>query len=198
MKNYFFLILTLITISSCKDKGNKNSETKVLKTESVIETKVIEEQIELTEKVKTESLKTDNKKVSDWTHPEFFEFKNYNEYRVTDTISLDLNGNGILERIYFDKKDCPKLIIEEKGTDLISIGCGKEEYNGFPNAIGWVNLWCVVSDKETFEIIVEDGELVGDKIVKLERPSIYVGKEEAGGGIITYRNGELYWVHQSD
>ena len=198
MENYFFLILTLITISSCKDKGNKNSETKVLKTESVIETKVIEEQIELTEKVKTESLKTDNKKVSDWTHPEFFEFKNYNEYRVTDTISLDLNGNGILERIYFDKKDCPKLIIEEKGTDLISIGCGKEEYNGFPNAIGWVNLWCVVSDKETFEIIVEDGELVGDKIVKLERPSIYVGKEEAGGGIITYRNGELYWVHQSD
>ena len=198
MKNYFFLILTLITISSCKDKGSENSETKVLKTESVVETNVIEEQIELTEKVKTESLKSENKKVADWTHPEFFEFKNYKEYRVTDTISLDLNGNGILERIYFDKKDCPKLIIEEIGKDLISIGCGKEEYKGFPNAIGWVNLWCVVSDKETFEIIVEDGELVGDKIVNLERPSIYVGKEEAGGGIITYRNGELYWVHQSD
>ncbi|MBE7649297.1 hypothetical protein [Tenacibaculum finnmarkense] len=90
------------------------------------------------------------------------------------------------------------MIIEEKGKDLISIGCGKEEYKGFPNAIGWVNLWCVVSDEETFEIIVEDGELVGDKIVNLERPSVYVGKEEAGGGIITYRNGELYWVHQSD
>ncbi|WP_299103533.1 hypothetical protein [uncultured Winogradskyella sp.] len=198
MKNYFFLILTLITVLSCKDKGNVNSRTKVLKTESVIETKVIEKQIERTEKVKTESLKSENKKVGDWTHPEFFEFNNYKEYRVTDTISLDLNGNGILERIYFDKKDCPKLIIEEKGQDLISIGCGKEEYNGFPNAIGWVNLWCVVSDKETFEVVVKDGELVGDKIVKLERPSIYVGKEEAGGGIITYRNGELYWVHQSD
>ena len=90
------------------------------------------------------------------------------------------------------------MIIEEKGKDLISIDCGKEEYKGFPSAIGWVNLWCVVSDKETFEIIVEDGELVGDKIVNLERPSIYVGKEEAGGGIITYRNGELYWVHKSD
>ncbi|MCG8750566.1 hypothetical protein [Tenacibaculum finnmarkense] len=198
MKNYFFLILTLITISSCKDKGSENSETKVLKIEPVIETNVIEEQVELTEKVKTDSLKSENKKITDWTHPEFFEFKNYKEYRVTDTISLDLNGNGILERIYFDKKDCPKLIIEEKGKDLISIGCGKEEYKGFPNAIGWVNLWCVVSDEETFEIIVEDGELVGDKIVNLERPSVYLGKEEAGGGIITYRNGELYWVHQSD
>ncbi len=187
MRNYFFLIFSLITISSCIDKGNINSEAKVS-----------EEPIELTEKVKTDSLKTENEKVSDWTHPEFFEFKNFKEYRVTDTISIDLNGNGILERIYFDKKYCPKLIIKEEGQDLISIGCGVEEYDGFPNAVGWVNLWCVVSDKETFEIIVEDGELVGEKIVNLERPSIYVGKEEAGGGIITYRNGELYWVHQSD
>jgi hypothetical protein len=128
----------------------------------------------------------------------FFEFKNYTEYRITDTISIDLNGNGISERIYFDNNDCPKLIIEEKGKDLISIGCGKVEYKGFPNAIGWVNLWGVVSDKETFEIIVEDGVLVETKIVNLVRPSIYIGKDEGGSGIIAYRNGELYWLHQSD
>lgn len=54
------------------------------------------------------------------------------------------------------------------------------------------------SDKETFEVLAEDGELVGDKIVTLERPSIHVRKEAADGGIITYRNGEHYWVHQSD
>jgi len=198
MKNYFFLILTLIAISSCKNKGNKDNEKQIEKSESTIETKVLEKQIEQVEIVKTKSLNSENDKVSDCAHPEFFDFKNYREYCVTDTISIDLNGNGIFERIYFDKKDCPKLIIEEKGQDLISIGCGKEEYKGFPNAMGWVNLWCVVSDKETFEILVEDGELVGDKIVNLERPSVYVGKEEAGGGIITYRNGELYWVHQSD
>lgn len=142
--------------------------------------------------------KIKDKTISECSHPEYFDFKHYKEYCVTDTISIDLNGNGISEKIYFDQKDCPKLIIEEKGKDLISIGCGKEEYKGFPNAMGWVNLWCIVSDKESFEIIVEDGELVGDKTIKLERPSIYVGKEEAGGGIITYRNGKLYWIHQSD
>ncbi len=198
MKNNLLLILTLIFISSCKDKRDNNVETKNQKTEIVIKNKTVEKQIEQIKIVKNESPKSENKKVTDWRHPEFFEFKNYKEYRITDTISIDLNGNGILERIYFDKKDCPKLIIEEKGQNLITIGCGKEKYNGFPNAIGWVNLWCVVSDKKTFEIIVENGELVGDKIVYLERPSLYVGKEEAGGGIITYRNGELYWVHQSD
>jgi len=198
MKYYFFLILTLIAVSSCKNKGNSNSETEIEKSESTIETKVVEKKIEQTQIVKTKPLKFENDKVSECSHPDFLNFKDYREYCVTDTINIDLNGNGILERIYFDKKDCPKLIIEEKGQDLISIGCGKEEYKGFPNAIGWVNLWCVVSDKETFEILVEDGELVGDKTVTLERPSVYVGKEEAGGGIITYRNGELYWVHQSD
>lgn len=196
MKNYLLLILILIAISSCKNKGNDRSETKIEKTEPIIETKVLEKEDEQVEIVKTN--KSENDKISDCSHPEYFEFKDYREYCVTDTINIDLNGNGILERIYFDKKDCPRLIIEEKGQDLISIGCGKEEYNGFPNAIGWVDLWCVVSDKETFEVLVKDGELVGDKIVNLERPSIYVGKEEAGGGIITYRNGELYWVHQSD
>ncbi|ARV08304.1 hypothetical protein BTO05_01100 [Winogradskyella sp. PC-19] len=197
MKNYFFLILISLIFFSCKNKENENTKTEIKEVKPNIETKAVKEKIELT-KVEKESLNAEKNTTGNWTHPEFFEFKKYKEYRITDTISIDLNGNGILERVYFDKKDCPKLIIEEKGQNPISIGCGKEEYKGFPNAIGWVNLWCVVYDKETFEIIVEDGELIGDKTVNLERPSIYVGKEEAGGGIITYKNGKLYWIHQSD
>jgi len=198
MKNYFFLILTLITITSCKIKDNNNVEEKIEETKSTFDTKIIEKQAKQIEIVKTKSLNSENYEISECSHPEYFDFKKYREYCVTDTISIDLNGNGILERIYFDRKDCHKLIIEEKGQNLISIGCGKEEYKGFPNAVGWINLWCIVSDKETFEIIVEDGQIIGDKTVNLERPSLYVGKEEAGGGIITYKKGELYWVHQSD
>lgn len=197
MKKYFFLILIFIASFSCKNKENENSRTKIKQVKPIIETNANEKQIQPS-KTQKELLNPKKNTTESWTHPEFFEFKEYKEYRITDTISVDLNGNGILEQIYFDKEDCPKLIIEEKGQNTISIGCGKEEYKGFPNAIGWVNLWCVVYDKKTFEIIVEDGELIGDKTVKLERPSIYVGKEEAGGGIITYKNGKLYWIHQSD
>ncbi len=198
MKNYFLLLLILITVFCCRNIEKEKTETKNQKIETVIKNEVTKNQIELTEIINTKSLKSENNKVVDWKHPGYFEFKNYKEYQVSDTISIDLNGNGTLERIYFDRKDCSKLIIEEKGKDLISIGCGKEEYKGFPKAIGWVNLWCVVSDKKTIEVIVKDGELLEDKIVSLEQPSIYLGKEEAGGGIITYRNGELYWIHQSD
>jgi hypothetical protein len=198
MRNYILLILTLITLLNCTNKGEKNNNEKIVKTESVVEKKSTEKQDEQTAIIKTESKKQKNEKNINWKHPEFFEFKNYKEYRISDTIQIDLNGNGIMEKIYFENKNCPKLIIKEKGHNLISIGCGKEEYKGFPNAIGWVNLWCIVYDKETFEVIVQNGELIGEEKVNLERPSIYVGKEEAGGGIITYNNGELYWIHQSD
>ena len=138
------------------------------------------------------------KKIENWKHPDFFEFKNYKEFRLTDTLHFDLNGNGILEKVYFANTTCSKIIIEEEGQEQISLGCGKQNYKGFPDAIDWVNLWCIVSDTETSEVLVKDGELIGNKIVNLERPSLYIGKEGAGGGIITYRKEELYWIHQSE
>ena len=172
---------------------------KIQKSELLIDSEVIEKQIDSTKFDQIESQQIEKKIISDWTHPEFFEFKDYKEYRITDTISIDLNGNGILEYIYFDNKNCPKILIREKGQQLISLGCGKKDYKGFPNAIGWVDLWCVVSDKEVWEVLfTKDGDIDKDTIINLKRPSIYIGKEEAGGGIITYRNGKLYWIHQSD
>ena len=197
MKNRFHLYLLLLAISSCNSKTT-NTEVREEKTESTIESVDQNEQIGHPQIVNGESSQLAINRASNCSHPEYFEFDNYEEYCINDTIKLDLNGNGKIERIYFNNTHCPKIIIEEKDQDLISIGCGKENYEGFPNALGWVNLWCIVSDKETLEILVEDGELVGERIIELERPSIYIGKEEAGGGIITYRNGNLYWIHQSD
>ena len=199
MRNYFFLILILITAFSCKNKERVKSEKTIQKSKSVPEKKIVETQVEPTELKQIKTQKTEKKNIDNWTHPEFFEFQNYREYRISDTINIDLNGNGILESVYFDNKDCPTLFIKEKGKELISLGCGKEEFKGFPNAVGWVDLWCVVSDKKVWEVLfTEDGDIDKDTIVELERPSIYIGKEEAGGGIITYRNGKLYWIHQSD
>ena len=199
MRNYFLLILILITLFNCKNKESYKSEKAVHKSESIPEKEIIENQVEPTELEQIKTQKTKKENIDNWTHPEFFEFKNYREYRISDTINIDLNGNGIVESIYFEDKDCPKLLIKEKGQELISIGCGKEEYKGFPNAVGWVDLWCVVSDKKVWEVLFTgDGDIDKDTIVDLERPSVYIGKEEAGGGIITYRNGKLYWIHQSD
>ena len=192
MKTTFLLILIFFFTISCK----KNVKIKTNKTEV--------ELIEVIDEgpgrpIDISPSDTLGNSISDWRHPDFFEFKNYKEYKITDTINIDLNGNGILESVYFEDKDCPKLLIKEQGQELISLGCGNKEYKGFPNAIGWVDLWCVVSDKKAREVLfTENGDIDKDTIVNLERPSIYIGKKEAGGGVITYRNGKLYWIQQSD
>jgi hypothetical protein len=191
MRNYFLLILIFISFSSCKKKSTTKSETQIEKTDSLMVGEFI---YTSNGKFYPDSLKT---KTTENLNK--FDFKDYQEYKLTDTIQIDLNGNGILESIYFDNNDCSKILIKEKGQKLISFGCKKEEYDGFPNAVGWVNLWCVVKDKKVWEVLfTEDGDIDKDTIVNLERPSIYIGKEEAGGGIITYRNEKLYWIHQSD
>jgi len=158
-----------------------------VKVKQVIELKPTEKKI----KNKPEKLN------SSCSHPEHFDFKKYKEYCLTDTLKIDLNGNGILESVFFSKNK-NNILIKEKGKKLISLSSGGNRANGFYKNYDWVNLWCVVSDSHVSEVIVKEGELLGDKILKLERPSIYIGKETAGGGIITYRNGKLYWVHQSD
>ena len=136
-------------------------------------------------------------KLENWKHADFFEFKNYKEFRLIDTIHIDLNGNGISEKVYFENTTCSKIIIQEEGQEQIYLGCGKQNHKGFPNALDWVNLWCIVADKETIEVLVKDGELIGDKIV-FRASWVIHRKEEAGGEIITYRKEALYWIHQSD
>jgi hypothetical protein len=50
----------------------------------------------------------------------------------------------------------------------------------------------------TYNIIVKDGDLVGSKKVALAYPSIFLRKEEVGGGVITFKNGKYIWLHQAD
>jgi len=45
-------------------------------------------------------------------------------------------------------------------------------------------------------VLVKEVELIRNKIVNLERPCLYIGEEEFGGGIITYKKEELHWIHQ--
>ena len=64
--------------------------------------------------------------------------------------------------------------------------------------MNWVNLWCIVYDKETYEVIINNWEMEGEPMVKMGSPGIYIGRQEEGGGMITYKDGELYWIHLAD
>jgi hypothetical protein len=126
-------------------------------------------------------------------------FTNFTYYSLSDVISADFNGDSVPDMAVFWKENGKKGIILTDGRTKkqtrfglgISFGAGGDNFD-------WVDHWGLVRDSSTFEVIVRDDEVVGDTTVRLLHPSIYVGKEEVGGGVITYRAGKYVWVHQAD
>ncbi|KZS42923.1 hypothetical protein AWE51_16300 [Aquimarina aggregata] len=130
---------------------------------------------------------------------EDFDFKKFESFSLKDTIYIDLNGNNIMEKVYIKEIECRKLFIREEGSKPIFFGCGNKDGLDLLSEVEWVDQWCIVFDKQVKEVLFkEDGDIDKDTLFNLERPSIYIGKKEAGGGIITYKEGELYWIHQAD
>lgn len=133
-----------------------------------------------------------------WMHPEHFSFTDYMEHPLNDTINIDLNGNGILEKIYFNNRDHDRIFIDEKGASRIILGAKNGEFSEFPTHLNWVDFWSVVSDKKVTQVLFEEnGPVIKDTIIAMEGPGIYIGREVLGGGIITYRKNKLSWIHQS-
>ncbi|AXT62655.1 hypothetical protein D1816_20675 [Aquimarina sp. AD10] len=130
---------------------------------------------------------------------EDFDFKKFESFSLKDTIYIDLNGNNIMEKVYIKESECRKLFIREEGSKPIFFGCGNKDGLDLLSEVEWVDQWCIVFDKQVKEVLFkEDGDIDKDTLFNLERPSIYIGKKETGGGIITYKEGELYWIHQAD
>ncbi|WP_394749171.1 hypothetical protein [Spongiimicrobium salis] len=185
-KDSLFLILLCLFIS-CKSEKKDNSSEEIA-TDLAYDSEASVRQANL------ERLEHD----ISWMHPEFFGFKNYKEYRINDTISIDLNGNGILEKIYFNRNNHHQLYIDEKGAQRIVLGNKSGTFSEFPSTMEWVNLWSVVSDDQVTQVLFEEnGPVLKDSLIAMEGPGIYIGREVLGGGIITYRKNKLSWIHQS-
>ncbi len=129
----------------------------------------------------------------------FFDFEKYQVYSLEDTIQIDLDGNGIIEKIFFTSSECKRIIIQESEKQKMTLGCNEDIPHGFPNEVDWVDHWCVVSDSKVSEMLFfENGDVDKDTLIDLERSSIFIGMEEVGGGIITYLNKQWYWVQQAN
>ncbi len=119
-------------------------------------------------------------------------------YALVDTIQADFNGDGQSDRAIFQRTGSTSgiLILDGISNKEIRLGFGRPfaHFSDF----NWVDYWGLIQDSVTFEIIVEDSEVVGSEPVRLENPAIYVGVEESGGGLVTFMEGNYVWVHQAD
>jgi hypothetical protein len=127
-----------------------------------------------------------------------YEFREVTIFKLTDTIIADFNGDGKLDQAIFRKENETSGIIITHGetNEVIKIGFG--ERFAHLTEFNWVDFWGIVNDSETYEVVIEDDEIIGGRIVMLENPSIVVRKEEVGGGLITFKERKYVWIHQAD
>ncbi|GGH76246.1 hypothetical protein [Phaeocystidibacter marisrubri] len=117
---------------------------------------------------------------------------------LSHVLTADLNGDKSPEKVSFLKEGqvAGIQIIDGKSGMLTLIGFNRT-YRNFLADYSWAEDWRLVLPKRTTDHIVSDGDIV-EKPLELENVSIEVRrKSEIGSkGLITFINGQYYWVHQ--
>ncbi|RIJ47710.1 hypothetical protein D1614_14115 [Maribellus luteus] len=126
------------------------------------------------------------------------DFENVIHFSIDESIIADFNGDGINDTAVFRKENKTSGIIIKHGQteETVSLGFGKDFAH--LTDFNWVDFWGLVKDSTTYEMVFNETDILGDTIISLKNPSIVVRKEEAGGGVITLKNGIYIWIHQSD
>ena len=184
---HIIILLTIITLVSCEQSHTQQGNTTVSDTPRTLNRTNFQHISE-----------EDNRVHEDYQRQPLIDFKKASLYKITDTIKADFNGDGVVDQVYFEKNSVTSGVIIRHGetNEEIRIGFGKQF--DYLTDFNWVDYWGLVEDKETFEVIfAEDGDILESREITLQNPSIFVGKDEVGGGLITFKNGEYIWIHQT-
>jgi hypothetical protein len=127
-------------------------------------------------------------------------FKQFQVYNLSDTIKEDFNGDGTKDKmiICFQENTKKLIFIDGLSNELEVLGNDKS-FDGIISDLQWVDFWGTTRDKETGQVLIEDGEVAGGQDVKLEYISLFFRMSEVGGGVVTYRKKgkKFVWIHQS-
>ena len=125
--------------------------------------------------------------------------KNFEQFTLRDTITADLDGDSIPDEAYFKNYLNKKIVIVKNGKTNKETWIGLDKsFKNIGINFNWVDNWGTISDNEVYENVIRDGEIIGGKKVKLTNKSLFVGKDDAGGGIITFKDGKFMWIHRAD
>jgi hypothetical protein len=187
-------ILTFLILIGCGQSNSKQTQNAVSDTltDQISDTTIKDSSEFAKQNSIDENLNEDNRNQA------LSEFDKATLYALTDIITADFNGDGFLDKAIFkkEKETSGIIIIHGKTNEQVKIGFGKQFSH--MTEFDWVDYWGLVEDKETSETaFTEDGDVLDSKTVNLKNPSIALGKDEIGGGLITYLNGKYVWIHQT-
>jgi hypothetical protein len=121
-------------------------------------------------------------------------------YGLKDTLKEDFNCDGFNDQAFFSSENSIRHInfIDGKDRKRKVFGIDQKIIGDLDANYSWVDFWGITKDSSTWEMLVEDGELSGSRIVRLNCPSIVLRKEEEGGGVITFTKKSYVWIHQAE
>ena len=122
----------------------------------------------------------------------------YEIYSTWETIVQDLNGDGAAEKTAIDEYGHIIITDGATGAEIIfDDGGGNRDFSGE------VSFWGITTDTETWRATFSEGPdgyvwPDGSETVLLLYPSVFVRRNESGGGVITFDGEKYVWVHQND
>ena len=194
MKQIFNLLALLILFSCSNPKHDGNRTDKnTLKTRRTEVNKISNEEFkQAPEDSETLTLSNDFQKQELES-----EFEMATLYKLEDTITADFNGDGNTDKAFFVRETETSGIVIKHGFVNTEERFGFGKQFAHLKDFNWVDYWGLTEDSSTYEILFNEAGIY-DTITGLENPSIVVRKEEVGGGLITFINGQYKWIHQSD
>jgi hypothetical protein len=138
-------------------------------------------------------------RVTEDTLTDGYGLKDFSRFSLDDAIIVDLNGDRVNDTATFETRNLKAGIVIADGrtSGQTLVGCG-HAFEEMGDDFGWVDEWGIVRDSSTYEVLIGEGEIIGEQEFVLANPSIYVRKAEVGGGVITFKDGKFRWVHQAD
>ena len=193
-------ILNLLIFISCGQPDSKKDSTSQLEPikKDSVENTTNEENDSLTPYVQKDSKERDYHLVEIRRSSLNLIYEDATLFHLTDTIKADFNGDGKTDKAIYVKENESSgiVIIHGESNEEIRIGFGKQFAH--LTEFDWVDYWGLVMDKETSKTtFTEEEDVLGSQVVKLQNPSITLGNDDIGGGLITYLNGEYVWIHQT-
>jgi len=201
MRNTIYII-TFLVLTSCGESNSEQKSAEISDVTSTYNTEKVDNEKDNLLKLEVQKDTIDEENRYNPEEYRQFKLKTVYEkaklYSLTDTIKADFNGDGVLDKATFIKQNGTSgiIIIHGKTNENVRIGFGEP----FSDIIefDWVDYWGLVEDEKTLETTFhESGDVMGSKNVTLKNPSIALGADESGGGLITFRDGKYVWVHQS-
>jgi hypothetical protein len=123
------------------------------------------------------------------SQPEFH--PRFTEYKLTDTIIADLNGDGALDKLV-SVTDGMIVLTDGATNETNTFTCVSEEGETISD-FSWVTNWGVQADTTLPYTFAKGGELF-DGVYQLENPAIVLWQDGGGSGFFTFKGGKFVWV----